>query len=61
MPFVLRLRLRLRYPSIVLRLSYQASGSDLRFVFVLRLSPDTWLLVLCFRYPPLYWELSAEP
>ena len=53
MPFVLRVRLRVPYLSIVVRIVYQPEGSSLRFVFVVRLSVDTLLLVLCFRYPPV--------
>ena len=57
MPFVLRLRLRLRLLSIVLRITYRPVGSSLRFVFVVRLSVDTLLLVLCFRCPPTSLEI----
>ena len=57
MPFVLRLRLRLDPPSIALRITYRPEGSNLRFVFVVRLSVDTLLLALCFRFPPTSLEI----
>ena len=59
MPIVLRVYLRSSSCRVVV--VYRPKNSSLRFVFVVRLSLDRCLLVLCFQRHPIHVSLVAEP
>ena len=59
MPIVLRIYLR--PSSFQLVVVCRPENSSLRFVFVVRLSFDRCLLVLCFQRHPIRIVLAAEP
>ena len=60
-PMTIVLRVYLRPSSFRLVIVYRPENSILRFIFVVRLSLDSCLLVLCFQRHPVHLVLSAEP
>ena len=60
-PMPIVLRIYLRPSSFRLVAVYRPENSSLRFIFVVRLSFDRCLLILCFQRQPVHLVLVAEP